>query len=265
VAKLLKYFARPDDALITASSDYLYLTPYAARRADGSLALLIINKSAANAYTANVTLNSFAPTGTVYGYSYGIPQDEAARTGVGSADIAQTSYAPPPNPFSFSFPAYSATVLVFNGTQPPTVRQPDNQIKLSNESTYLGDNVYNTDGSNQTKATTVRAGKSATFDILIQNDGSATDSFTVLGAGNSTGFTVKYYPGTSGGSEITSAVLAGTYSVNNLAPGTNQVFRAVITVARGVAVGTTKDCLVTSTSAADNTKRDAVKARVTVQ
>ena len=111
----------------------------------------------------------------------------------------------------------------------------------------------------------MRAGKSATFNFLIQNDGSSADSFTVLGSGNSTGFTVKYYTGTSGGSEITSAVVAGTYSANNLAPGTSQVIRAVITVARGVAGGTIKDCLVTSTSAADNTKRDAVKARVTVQ
>ena len=111
----------------------------------------------------------------------------------------------------------------------------------------------------------MKAGRTVTFNIEIQNDGSVTDSFTVQGAGNSTGFTVKYYTGTSGGNEITSAITAGTYTVSNLASGANQVIRAVITVARGTGSGTIKDCLLMATSAADSTKRDAVKARVTAQ
>ena len=74
----------------------------------------------------------------------------------------------------------------------------------------------------------------------------------------------KSCTGTSGGAEITSAVTAGTYTVSNLAAGANRIIRAVITVARNTAPNTIKDCLVTSTSAADTTKRDAVKARVTV-
>jgi len=100
---------------------------------------------------------------------------------------------------------------------------------------------------------------------MIQNDGSATDAFTVQGGGNSTGFTLKYFVGTSGGADITTAVTGGTYTVSNLAPGANQVIRAVVTVVRGTAVGVVKDCLVTSTSVADAAKRDAVKARVTVK
>jgi hypothetical protein len=59
-------------------------------------------------------------------------------------------------------------------------------------------------------------------------------------------------------------VTAGTYTTGNLAPGANKLIRAVVTVARGVASGTVKECLVTSGSVADNLKRDAVKARVTV-
>ena len=268
VAKLLKYFGRGGDALVQASSDYNLLSTYSAKRADGSLSLLVINKSSTTALNANITLNGYAPTGAVYGYSYGIPQDEAARTGVGSADIALNSYSAVGNTFTFTFPAYSATVLSLNGTpptEPPATRQPDNQIKLSNESTYVGDNNYNTDATGQTKNQTVKGGRTATFNILFQNDGSVTDSFTVQGAGNSTGFTVKYFTGTSGGNEITSAITAGTYTVGNLASGANQVIRAVITVVRGTASGTIKDCLITSTSLADSTKRDAVKARVTVQ
>ncbi len=99
---------------------------------------------------------------------------------------------------------------------------------------------------------------------MIQNDGTATDSFTVQGTAGSTGFTVKYYAGSSGSTDITTAVTAGTFATGNLVPGANQVIRAVVTVARGTATGTSKDYLVTSRSVADNLKRDAVKARVTV-
>jgi len=268
VAKLLQYFGRGGDLLVTAGSDYSLLSPYAARRADGSLTLLLINKSGAAALNANITLDGYSPSGTLYAFSYGIPQDEAARTGVGSADITLNSYSGVGSTFAFTFPAYSATVLSLNGAPPPpppAARQPDNLIKNSSESIYLGDNVFNTDGAAQTKIQSVKAGRSATFHVMIQNDGSAADSFTVQGNGSSTGFSVKYYSGTSGGSDITAAVTGGTYNVSNLAPGANQVIRAVVTVSRGTAVGAVKDCLVTSSSVADNSKRDAVKARPTVK
>ncbi len=99
---------------------------------------------------------------------------------------------------------------------------------------------------------------------MIQNDGSATDSFNVQGDGSSTGFTIKYYTGSSGGTDITASVTAGTYTITNLGPGANQIIRAVVSVTRGTASSTVKDCLVTSKSVGDNLKRDAVKARVTV-
>jgi hypothetical protein len=265
VAKLLQYFARGGDLLSPVSSDYVLLSPYAARRSDGSLTLLVINKSASTALNANITINGYSPSGTLNAFSYGIAQDEAARTGVGLADIASSSYTGIGQTFAFTFPAYSATVLALNGAPPPpATRQPDNLIKTSSESTFVGDNVYNTDGAAQTKSQGVKAGRSATFNVMIQNDGSASDSFTVQGNGSSTGFTVKYYAGSSGNTDITAAVTAGTYTTATLAPGANQVMRAVVTVARGTASGTVKDCLVTSTSVGDNLKRDAVKARVTV-
>src|SRR6266487_846022 len=151
VAKLLQYFARGGDFLVAAGSDYSLLSPYAARRADGSLTLLVINKSAAAALTANIAINGYSPNGTLYAYSYGVPQDEAARTGTGSADIALNSYTGASSTFAFTFPAYSATVLALNGAQPPpATSQPDNLIKISSESIYLGDNVYNADGTGQT-------------------------------------------------------------------------------------------------------------------
>lgn len=126
VAKLLKTFARGGDQLVAASSDFGLLSIYAARRADGSITLLAINKSTTNALQARITLQVFGPNGTLDVYSYGIPQDEAARTGIGSADIAITSVSVVGSTFTHTFPPYSATVLSLHGgfIRPPIAPTP---------------------------------------------------------------------------------------------------------------------------------------------
>src|SRR6185295_3466126 len=43
--------------------------------------------------------------------SYGIPQDNAAQTGIGSPDVAQASLLGVSANFNYSFPPYSLTVL----------------------------------------------------------------------------------------------------------------------------------------------------------
>jgi len=121
VGKLLKYFARGGDQLIAATSAYPLLSVCAAKRRDGSLALLVINKSATTALKANVKLNHATPAVNGNQYFYGIPQDDAAETGVGSADVASAPVSGISSNFSFSSPPYSATVLTFgNGTPTPT-------------------------------------------------------------------------------------------------------------------------------------------------
>jgi hypothetical protein len=115
VAKLLQNFARGGDRLVDATSDFPGLSAYAAKRADGSLTLQVINKSASLAQNANITLTGYTPGGNAIVRSYGIPQDEAARTGVGSADIAQTSFASAGASFAYTFPAFSVSVITFSG------------------------------------------------------------------------------------------------------------------------------------------------------
>jgi alpha-N-arabinofuranosidase len=125
VAKLLKYFACGGDQLVSASSHYNLLTPFAAKRADGSLSVLVINKSPTATQTGNLSFTGYTPTGTINAYSYGIPEDEAARIGVDSADIAVNSYSGPATSFAYNFPPYSATVLSLNGgSAPPRLRLP---------------------------------------------------------------------------------------------------------------------------------------------
>jgi alpha-L-arabinofuranosidase len=113
-AKLLKFFARGGDQIVRAGSDDKNLSAYAARRADGSLTLLVINKSPTNSLTADFSLDNFSPATNATIFSYGIPQDEAARTGTGSPDIAQEQFSGAAANFSRSFAPYSASVILLS-------------------------------------------------------------------------------------------------------------------------------------------------------
>ena len=121
VAKLLQYFARGGDQIVQATSDYALLSIYAAKRTSGSLTLLVINKSSTNTLSADLSINGYLPGTNAVVYSYGIPQDEAARTGMGSADVGQTSFAGAASNFSYSFPAYSVSVICLTNPLPPIV------------------------------------------------------------------------------------------------------------------------------------------------
>jgi hypothetical protein len=111
IRKLLTTFAKGGDQVVSATSDYGLLSVYASRRRDGSLRLLVINKSPTNALTGKFTLSGFTPKASAQVFRYGVTQDNNAKTGSGSPDVSQGSFnAAGPN-FSYQFPAYSATVF----------------------------------------------------------------------------------------------------------------------------------------------------------
>jgi alpha-L-arabinofuranosidase len=119
VAKLLKYFARGGDQFVRATSNFNELSAYATRRVNGTLTLLVINKNPSTAFNANIAVAGFTSESSATVHSYGIPQDEAARTGVGSADIAQTTMSNAGPSFTGTFPPYSATVITLSSDSPP--------------------------------------------------------------------------------------------------------------------------------------------------
>lgn len=126
-AKLMQYFARGGDTVLTTSSGYPLLSAYSVRRADGALTVLTINKSPTATYTAQLVLSNFTPNATVTLRSYGMPQDNAAETGIGSPDIAVTNLLTTGTNFNYTFAPYSATVLTLSPSAPslvPLATQP---------------------------------------------------------------------------------------------------------------------------------------------
>ncbi|MGO8698786.1 MAG: Ig-like domain-containing protein [Limisphaerales bacterium] len=113
--KLLQSFARPGDAVLTATSDNLLLSAYAALRTNGALTMLVINKDMTASLTGAIALASFVPWAPATVRSYGIPQDQAAQTN-GSAslqDIATNAYAVAGASFTYAFPPLSLTLFTF--------------------------------------------------------------------------------------------------------------------------------------------------------
>ena len=116
--KLMQYFTRGGDTVLASSSDSQLLSAYAVRRTNGYLTLLVVNKSSSASLDAAISLAGYVPAANATVYSYGIPQDNAARTGVGSTDVTQTSFSGAGVGFNYTFAPYSATVLQFAPTAP---------------------------------------------------------------------------------------------------------------------------------------------------
>ncbi|MGH9763966.1 MAG: hypothetical protein ACREDR_49055, partial [Blastocatellia bacterium] len=117
VAELLTHFATGGDHVVSSTSDYALLSSYASMRADGSLSILVINKSPVSALNASIAVAGYSPVSQAGVYSYGIPQDNAARTGSGSPDVAFTAFTGAGQSFRYAFPPYSATVISLSNTQ----------------------------------------------------------------------------------------------------------------------------------------------------
>ncbi|HVU22498.1 MAG TPA: immunoglobulin domain-containing protein [Opitutus sp.] len=138
--RLLSHFARGGDEVVQAGSDNSLLATYAVKRADGTLALLIVNKSPIATTAADITIGGFTPAADATVYSYGIPQDNEVRDGTGAGDIAVSAITNAGPSFSASFAPYSATVIALaSGAAgaPSITTQPQNQTATAGGSVTL--------------------------------------------------------------------------------------------------------------------------------
>ena len=96
-----------NDAMLTASSSSSMLSVHAAKRADGSLGVMLINKDPKNATTVKVSVNnnaSLATKGVRFDYGKTNPPDGVSVTGRAMEGVG--------NSFSVAMPPFTATVVV---------------------------------------------------------------------------------------------------------------------------------------------------------
>ncbi|MEP7379337.1 MAG: hypothetical protein ABI725_07220 [Chloroflexota bacterium] len=133
--------------------------------------------------------------------------------------------------------------------------QPDGRINKFGGA-YLGNNIYNTDGTHQSKSGTARVGYIVEFHLSLQNDGDEVDKYQLsIDAGSTAMYRIKFYRGSS---DITAQVLAGTYQTPAIGPGSKLIITVDVIVKKGATVGSSVRRLVTITSVNDNAQVDAL-------
>jgi alpha-L-arabinofuranosidase len=135
--KLLSHFARNGDTVVKTTSSDSLVSVFAAHRADGTLSVLVINKTdpriTPGAKSVNFTLTGFNPASTANVFSYGVTQDNAAQSGGSGAavDVASSTMSISGATFSASFASYSATVISLSpaaaNVAPSFTLQPSSQ------------------------------------------------------------------------------------------------------------------------------------------
>ena len=135
---------------------------------------------------------------------------------------------------------------------------------------FLGKGVFTPPNpiTAQTLSLKGKRGKKLVFYVAFQNKGNGPDSFVVQGSGSAPGvFTVQYFLGAHPreSTDITSAVVDGSFSTATLAPGafTSEatMMRVEITVDRSAPPGVIP-AVITGTSSANPAKADSVGATV---
>ena len=138
-------------------------------------------------------------------------------------------------------------------------RQPDGLVRKAGSSTWKGGDVYG--GSDQTVKKRARRRHTVKSFWKVQNDGARSDAFVLAGTARSHRFRVRYF---SGGSDVTAAVVAGTYRTATLTPGSATVLRVEVRPTRRARIGRSRVFRLHSASAGDATT-DTVATRVTVR
>jgi len=138
---------------------------------------------------------------------------------------------------------------------PPGTYQPDLLIKLNSDHDFIGDGIYNLTGENQSVTKESAPPSTMVFDVRLENDGSATDTFTLGATDVSSRFTVSF---SRGGTDITSKLLVDEYSVT-LGAG-ESVDLVVKLKSERTGDEYLGSSLITATSTKDPSKADAVSS-----
>ena len=223
-SELIRRFAQGGDTVVAAASDYSLLSVYAVRRQNGNLTLLAINKDPLNTNTAQLSLAGFTPASSMTVYSYGIPQDFAAQiSGPQNTQDIQTNISGTGTNFSYSFPPYSATVMVLapaSSTRPSmtTVASSQNPAQAGSGVTFTA--TVSGSGGTPTGYVVFNHGTTNLGIGTLNGSGMANLTIATLSVGGSTNSITAVYSGDGAFAGSTSSNLSQVFT-NKTAVSTN--------------------------------------------
>jgi hypothetical protein len=137
-------------------------------------------------------------------------------------------------------------------------RQPDARVRVGASGPFTGNNIYSFEAIHQVVTAKAPAGGTVSYEVSIQNDAPKfKDSFRVEVAGPDVpGYAARYY---AGATDITAAVVAGTFHTRKIPPGGSSSITVVIHVKAAAATGSAFRRTLTAISDGDPAESDAVK------
>jgi len=134
--------------------------------------------------------------------------------------------------------------------------QPDVMVRNGTSGRLVGNNVYNRTGAGQTRITQVHRGDTAIYTAVVENDGADADTIRVHGSDHNAQFSVRYF---DGGRDVTAAVKAGTYRIQDLAPGARHALQVRVGTRLRTRPGAEIAVFVQARSTTDPSRRDTGK------
>ncbi|MEO0249351.1 MAG: choice-of-anchor Q domain-containing protein [candidate division WOR-3 bacterium] len=138
--------------------------------------------------------------------------------------------------------------------------QPDLWIKKGTQ--WIGDNLYNDDGTGQTVTLTVAPGTAGLYQGRLYNDGNQTATFWIKGPSGDEDWTVRYYTGTEVDplKEVTAKVTSARgWRHLNVPSGASRRFCFTVTSNSGVTRGRF-ETLIRAEAQRDSTQRDTLRS-----
>jgi len=147
----------------------------------------------------------------------------------------------------------SGTLFKVPAVIPVQDYQPDISLGLQPAPT-LGDGIYNTTAEGQTLAAKIAVGRKKIIYVEVQNDGVNADSFFITAVKGNKNFKVRYLNALT---DVTEAVVSGTFSTGTLNPG--EVFPLTVKIKAATPVaGKKRTLLINALSAGDSAQQDTV-------
>jgi len=142
--------------------------------------------------------------------------------------------------------------------------QADAMIRLQDSGEeYLGNDIYSLTAVGETRLQNIAAGRTLTYDVKVENDGTAAADYRLRGAASGSGCTLNYFNADTG-EEKTAEMITTTGWVVTLAPGGGVNIRAVVTADGTLTTGALRNMAITARLVTDNMQGDTVIVRHTV-
>lgn len=140
-------------------------------------------------------------------------------------------------------------------------QRPDALVSTASSSGFLGNDVYNTTGTGQTKMQKARRTQTRSFYVRVHNDGNVSNTFSIRGSAARSGSTVSYY---TGARNVTASMRSTAGLRSALEPGAFTLVRVQVRAHRTAKIGSLKSATVSARWTGDGTRTDVTKGVVKV-